>query len=198
MVRSLLSWAVLHDQRRRVGLLAEHGVDIVAPFAAGYAWAAGETPIEVAVANGHSDLARLLRQLGAPEPALSSVEEFVGAVLAGDESAIERTPSQVRAEAQRTRPGLIVWAAGQQRLSAVNQLARAGWNVNAFGRSDIPAEQPWHTALHAAVEQADPALVRRLLELGADRELRDARFDATPADWAEHLGRDDLVPLLRP
>ena len=32
MLRSLLAWAVAHDQRRRVALLAEHGVDIVSPF----------------------------------------------------------------------------------------------------------------------------------------------------------------------
>ena len=32
MLRSLLAWAITHDQRRRVTLLAEHGVDIVSPF----------------------------------------------------------------------------------------------------------------------------------------------------------------------
>ena len=31
MLRSLLAWAVAHDQRRRVALLAANGVDVVAP-----------------------------------------------------------------------------------------------------------------------------------------------------------------------
>ncbi|GAA1775037.1 hypothetical protein [Luedemannella helvata] len=39
--------------------------------------------------------------------------------------------------------------------------------------------------------------VRLLLSLGADPALRDARFDATPADWARHLGHEEVLDDLR-
>ena len=40
------------------------------------------------------------------------------------------------------------------------------------------------------------ALVELLLSLGADPSLRDARFGATPLDWARHLGPSAVVDLL--
>jgi hypothetical protein len=51
---------------------------------------------------------------------------------------------------------------------AVELLAAAGFDVNALGRSDIPSNAPWHTALHVAAEKGDVVLARTLLELGAD------------------------------
>lgn len=69
MLRSLLSWAITHDQRERVALLAEHGVDISSPFTE-LRSPRGRTPIEVALLHGHRDLANQLRTLGArPVPA---------------------------------------------------------------------------------------------------------------------------------
>ncbi|HEY7176900.1 MAG TPA: hypothetical protein VH442_18465, partial [Micromonosporaceae bacterium] len=62
MLRKLLQWAVTHDQRARVALLAAHGVDVVARFTDiddRY------TPVEAAVLNGHRELAEQLRALGA-------------------------------------------------------------------------------------------------------------------------------------
>ena len=47
MLRSLLAWAIIHDQRDRVALLAEHGVDIVSPFTEQRSPRRG-TPVEVA------------------------------------------------------------------------------------------------------------------------------------------------------
>jgi ribosomal protein S18 acetylase RimI-like enzyme len=44
--------------------------------------------------------------------------------------------------------------------------------------------------LHVAVEHDRPEVVAAALRLGVDPEARDERFDATPAGWAEHLGRD--------
>lgn len=196
LLRALLGWAVTHDQRHRVALLAGHGVDMVGPLTT--TGPAARTPIEIALTNGHRDLARQLRKFGAVEPALGRVDTFVAAVLAGDEPAVRATPPDTVDAARSARPGLIVWAASQERLVAVDLLVAAGWDVNALGRSDIPLEQPWHTALHAAVERGNPTLVRRLLALGADRDLRDARFDATPAGWAHHLHHSELLPLLEP
>ena len=67
MLRSLLAWAIIHDQRDRVVLLAEHGVDIESPFTEQRSPKRG-TPVEVALINGHRELADQLRGLGARPP----------------------------------------------------------------------------------------------------------------------------------
>jgi hypothetical protein len=54
--------------------------------------------------------------------------------------------------AREQRPGLIVWAAACRRLDAITLLAELGFNVNALGRTDIPAEAEWHIALHEAAK----------------------------------------------
>jgi ankyrin repeat protein len=72
-----------------------------------------------------------------------------------------------------------------------------GWDVSARARTDVPSEQGWETALHHAAHVGDAGLVRLLLDLGADPEVRDGRFDGTAADWAEHGGHPELVSVLR-
>lgn len=67
MLRSLLAWAIIHDQRDRVTLLAEQGVDIVSPFTEQRSPRRG-TPVEVALINGHLELADQLQALGARSP----------------------------------------------------------------------------------------------------------------------------------
>ncbi|NAZ81358.1 ankyrin repeat domain-containing protein [Kineococcus sp. R8] len=188
-LRGLLEWAVLHDQRARVELLAAHGVDLAAPLPG------GATPVALALGSGHPALAARLRELGAPDPRLNAVEAFVAAALAGDGEAVRAAPATVVAAARAARPSLVVWAAGTGRAGAVELLVAAGWDVDALGRSDLPREQPWQTALHTAVERDDEGLVRRLLALGADPGVRDRRFGATPPEWAGHLGRASLAGL---
>ncbi len=87
MLRNLLAWAVAHDQRQRVALLAAHGVDVVAPCT-GQRMSNGYTPVESALLNGHRELADRLPALGASPPRLPPVEAFVAAALAGDADAV--------------------------------------------------------------------------------------------------------------
>jgi hypothetical protein len=196
LVRRLLAWAVTHDQRTRVRLLARAGVDVLAPLPPGPGpFAASGTPIEVALRNGNRELAGDLRALGAQEPALDPVDRFVGAVLAADTAAVAEASPDVVASARLARPGLVVWAA-RRGLPAVELALDAGFDIDALARADVPLEQPWQTALHTAVEQDDTALVVRLLERGADPGVRDARFEGTALDWARHLGRPQAARLL--
>ena len=191
LVRRLLDWAIVHDQRARVALLARHGVDVAGPLPS------GPTPRQSALSNGHRELDELLRSFGAPTPALDPVDAFVAATMGGDTAVITATAPEVIAAARAARPALIVWATGQERCDAVDALVVAGFDIDALGRSDLPVNQPWQTALHTAVERGNLKLVRRLLELGADPAIRDRRFDGTPADWAEHLGELKISALLR-
>ena len=74
----------------------------------------------------------------------------------------------------------------------------AGWILDR--RPDLvsrPVEPRGGSLLHCAVEWNDAGLVELALARGADREARDGVWHATPLEWAEHLGRVELVALLR-
>lgn len=199
MLRSLLAWAIIHDQRARVALLAEHGVDVVSAFTRAEPRSPRRgTPAEVARANGHRELADELLALGARPPRLPAADAFVAAVLAGDAGAVQRTPAEVVAAVRRKRTGLVTWAAAQGVPGAVGLLVEAGFDVNALGRGDLPGNEPWQTALHVAAEEGDVELARTLLELGADPDIPDSRFRSTPLGWARYFGQDAVAELLLP
>jgi Ankyrin repeats (many copies) len=195
LVRGQLEWAVVHDMAARVELLVDHGADVNASFAD------GRTPSEAAASNGNTGLVQYFASCGATAPAVDVVDAFVGAVLAADRTAIGRLraadPGIVEA-ARAHRPSLIVWAAAQRRRDAVTLLAELGFDVNARGRGDVPVEQSWETALHQAVANGDQPMAELLLSRGADPDLHDTRFNATPLGWARHLDQPALAELLEP
>jgi ankyrin repeat protein len=195
LLRGQLAWAVTHGMTARVGLLADHGVDLTTPFDD------GTTPTARAATTGHPELVEYLVGRGAPRPILEPSAAFVAAVLAADRATVEqlRLEHQGLVDSVRTsRPGLVAWAAATGRSGAVELLVELGFDVNAKGRTDVPSDQPWQTALHKAAEDGDLELARTLLRLGADPDIKDLRFDSTPLGWARHFGRLQLVELLEP
>jgi ankyrin repeat protein len=205
MLRGQLWWAIVHDMRDRARLLVGHGTDFLTPYAAPNGrpltlrTSHGRTPAEVAALSGSPELARWLVAQGAAEPALTGPDALIAAVLAGDSDAVGSGGLREHAAAAREqRPGLIVWAAARGRAGAVEMLAGLGFDVNARGRSDVPAEQEWETALHHAAGEGDLDMARLLLRLGADPGITDTRFGATPLGWARHFGRPAMIALLEP
>lgn len=193
LLTSVLDWALTHDQRDRVALLAAHGMNLAQPLRARRLCnGADRLPVEVALRNGHRDLAATLPG----EPRLDPVDTFVGAALAGAADEVAATPPDVVAAARAARPGAVVWAAGLGRIDAVDLLVAAGFDVNAYGRADAPVENEWLTALHAAARHGRMALARRLLDLGADPRLRERSGGALPVDLA--AGHRSMVDLLTP
>ena len=188
-----LHWAIVHDQRERVRLLVEHGADVHSTMDTAYGPPnqVARTPVELAVLNGNTEIAAYLLAQGAPAAELDPVDAFVAAVLSG-----APVDASIAPAARAARPALIVWAAAKRRHDAVALLASLGFDVNARGRGDVPVEQPWQTALHEAAAAGNIELGRLLLDLGADPTIRDARFDATPLDWARHLGRHHFAAFL--
>jgi ankyrin repeat protein len=203
MVRQQLWWAVVHDMRDRVRLLVDAGADIASPVQVEDdrpSWArttAGRSAAQVAALCGCPELAAWLVERGSPPPPADGVDAFIAAALSGDRREVERLGSH-RDQARADRPALIVWAAARRLRGAVVLLAELGFDVNALGRSDIPVEQPWETALHEAAGRGDADLVRTLLDLGANPDMHDARFHATPLGWAEHFDQGHIIQLLGP
>jgi ankyrin repeat protein len=195
MVRGDLRWAITHGMAERVALFVTRGVDIVSPFGDGV------TPTARAVTTGHPEIARYLIAHGATEPDLRPGQRFVAAALVADHATIAELraahPGVVEA-VRRRRPALTVWAAAQGRPGSVELLASLGFDVNAKGRSDAPASDPWQTALHVAAMDGRLDLARSLLSLGADPDIRDKRFNSTPLGWARHFDQDQLIELLEP
>ena len=195
LVRGQLRWAITHGLAERVRLLTQHGVDIVSPFADGV------SPVARALTTGHPDIARYLIGQGAPEPELRPGQRLVAAALAADEAAVAGLAAAhggLVAAVRRRRPALAVWAAAHGQPGSVELLVRLGFDVNAKGRFDAPASDPWQTALHVAAMEGNLELARTLLALGADPDVRDRRFGSTPLGWARYFGQDQLVGLLAP
>jgi ankyrin repeat protein len=204
MLRGQLWWAITHEQRDRVRLLATHGVDVQTPFSGDRApWATGGgdgvAPVALARLTGHGDVADLLIALGAVDPVLDPADTLLAEAVRPDRAAVAAVlaahPAAL-AEAKRRRPGVVVQGAAQHRTDVVQLLVEIGFDVNARARGDAPIEQPWETALHCAAGDGDLGLVEQLLVLGADPTIHDARFDATPLGWARYFGHDEVAAAL--
>jgi ankyrin repeat protein len=195
LVRGQLAWAVTHGMTARVQLLASHGADLTTPFPG------GATVTSMAATTGHADLIGDLVAHGAPPPELDPAEAFTAAALAADQPELDRLlrdHAGLAAQVRSARPALITWAAACGRPEAAEILAGLGFDVNALGRTDVPSDQPWQTALHQAAADGHLELARTLLRLGANPDIRDRRFHSTALGWARYFGREPLVVLLEP
>jgi hypothetical protein len=182
-----LGWAVWHGMVARVRLLVQHGVDPDTVVGGRYG-VASRPAYAAAVTSGQPRTAEVVLGLGAT-PQLSEEEQAIGAVFSGE-------PVDDARAAVSHRPGLVAWAAELGNADAVRRAAELGWDVDRPARTDVPSDQEWETGLHAAAGNGDVDMVRLLLELGADPTLKDCRFDAVPAQWAEHFGHDEVAELL--
>jgi ankyrin repeat protein len=195
LVRGQLAWAITHGLADRVRLLVSHGADVTAPFPD------GATVTSMAATTGHPDLVGYLVSHGAPPPELDPAEAFIAAALSADQPALDtllRDHPGLAGQARAAHPALITWAAACGRPAAAEILAGLGFDVNALGRTDVPSDQPWQTALHKAAEDGHLELARTLLRLGADPDLRDRRFGSTPLGWARYFGQEPIIALLEP
>lgn len=184
-----LGWAVWHGMTARVSLLLGHGVAPDTEVGGRYA-VTPRSAYAAALTSGHPEVAELLAGYGCATD-LSAEESVLAAVFSGADVDSAAVPAAIAA-----RPGLVVWAAGAGRLDAVRRAVELGWDVDRRARTDVPSDQEWETALHAAAGNGDNATVEVLLGLGADPATTDGRFRSTPAQWALHFGHAEIAALL--
>jgi hypothetical protein len=118
------------------------------------------------------------------------VDELIATAMSGDRDAVQQllaTDAGLREQAIERSPGQLVRAAEQDSYDAVALLIELGFDVNARSRT---------APLHEAAMRGNLPVIRLLLEHGADPNLRDTGYDATPAGWAEHHGQPEAYAVL--
>ena len=100
-------------------------------------------------------------------------------------------------DAEAGRGTALTWAAACGRTGAIRRLVALGADPNRRGTFGGPEHGDGTTALHHAAEAGHMEAIRALLDARADPTVRDALYDGTPADWAEHFGRQTAGDLLR-
>lgn len=168
-------------------VLIEAGADVNARSAPDSGGVPGGSALGHAAVFGMTEIVDLLVEAGA------RIEGLEMAAAAGDVSAwpLERATLQSKIRA-------LVLAADHQRLNVIDQLIAAGTPVDA-----VDAE--WgRQALRTAAHHGRPASVRRLLEHGADPNLRD-KDGLTALDlcqpehrYLDSPGHDEVDAILRP
>ncbi|PTX91966.1 hypothetical protein DB346_23715 [Verrucomicrobia bacterium LW23] len=145
----------------------------------------GATPLALARRNCRGDLAELLVQRGATPVQLTPAQEFIAAVLSGDEATrmdVVRRHPHLREELNESEKLALVQAAERGDALGVRRLIAAGWDVAYKG------DKEWGcTPLHAAAWRGWADAVDALLEAGAPVDMRaNTPEDSFPLGWAGH------------
>ncbi|MFC4534840.1 ankyrin repeat domain-containing protein [Sphaerisporangium dianthi] len=188
MLANTVLTAALRGQARRMRCLLAHGAPAGAK-GGGHLFFGGHTALELALLGGHSQVARLLADAGA-RGTPGGPDAVEAAIMRGDRGELERLVSGDRALLRRLRHerrDLLIKAAEYGRVPAVRLACALGFDVNAR----LPS-----TALHKAARAGDLPMVRALLELGADRSLREFDHGATPLEWARFAGQAEVAEFL--
>ena len=184
--RTPLHLAVVKQQTQSVTTLLELGAGTEELDEAGL------TPLDQAAIDGHADLAQVLIDHGA-------ALRLPAAVALEREGDIERL---TREDPDCLKPGrrfgtLIVRAAAASPGRVVERLIQLGASVNVHDAESTAIDgASGYTPLHAAAFHGNESAVRVLLQHGADINAREAKYDGTPAGWANYAGHRHIRDLI--
>jgi ankyrin repeat protein len=178
----LLGNAVGQDHRERAEWLLARGADPNAP-----AFYSGRPLHAEARLSGYVEMAALLERHGVEPVRLEGLHAFQAACLAGDraeaEALLTSDPSLIR------RPEPLLQAAELGHERSVELLLSLGAPVGSLDHQGI-------SPLHRAVQSCSVGMVRRLVEAGADPDLRERRWHGTPLSWAVVLKKPEIADYL--
>lgn len=170
--------------------LLEHGANPNAPPAPNPHWPAA-TLYEEALRAGRDAIARLLHAAGAPAAvaALGDEDLYVSAALRLDRAGLD---ALLRKHPDYGQSSKALFAAARvDHAAAVAMLLDAGTPV------DVRDEHA-QTALHVAGAANACRAAAVLLARGADANLREQQWNATPLGYAVHHGHGAMIDLLVP
>jgi ankyrin repeat protein len=198
-LKTPLHWAAEHDRRDVAQMLLDSGADLEATTS----W--GATPFDWASTMGSTKVADLLLARGArgmdlvAAASLGKLDLVSGFFDSGAPLASLTRPAPAEpdehwvADSARMKGDVISHAFycacrnGRTRVAAL--LLERGADVNAKGVFG-------GTALHWAAINGHKDTVEFLVANGADRTIRDARFDSTPEGWAAEGQHNEIRELL--
>ena len=142
-----------------------------------YIWTLGgaKGAHEIAREFGHGEVLKVIMSRTPASLKLAVACELEDAALATElraEGVTLEPPDQIR----------LVGAASRGRAAVVRMLLDAGCPAGVIDEGA--------TALHWAAYQGNAELVEALLTRGAPTDVRDAQYQGTPRDWAEHGSRE--------
>lgn len=186
MLQQQMGWAAKYDQFERLRLLVEHGVDVNRADTR-----LQRTPYELALLHGNTKIAEYLLAHGAKETGLSDLDAFAAACLGGDEtsarSLLMKNKTLIEQLGER-RTELLQLAAQNDKRDAVRLMKDLGFNLNGVKRT---------TALHHAAMSGHLEMAKLLIELGADPQICDTEFNATPLGWAQYGEQTEVADFLK-
>jgi len=172
---------------------------------------AGETPLMCAAYTGRLDLVKILLEAGANANIVNEDTEKTALVMAADNGhqdvfdylfplttcpfqrkyAQEQLPSGIILKQRRDNKLLcdLIQAAKEGNINVVNEAIASGADVNAFG---VDGE----SAFHAAVHRGNEAIIKILLDAGADIEKLTEYNQSNPLTIAASTGNFEAVNTL--
>lgn len=142
----------------------------------------GHRAYEFAAVLGYAEIAALLRARGAAP--LDDVHEVYAAILRGETPAAD--PALVALAIERN-PYLPIRVAELGRTEALEPLKNLGFDLNIMAMS---------APIHQAAFHGHLDTVKKLIELGADPELRDPSYGGNALGWADHNHQQAVIAYL--
>ena len=147
----------------------------------------GQSLYELALLRGHPDLADYLVEKGARKSEVSNIDQFVGAIAAGDKTVAQTlfdSDADLVRQTEEKYPSLVIDAAALNQLDAVRTMADMGFSMDRLTHRAPLHEAAWSNHLE---------MVKLLIKCGAVLGVRDQHHAATPLQFAQTAGNQELA-----